>query len=173
MSVRATEYMIRIHLLILFLAATMLSTTTFSSTIANFAVIMRDHARPGRTVSDCSMLSIMFENMMTNVLKSMLILALPPALLSVFGLILVAYLRLLREAMVSDIPFFYIQFVRSLAILFIWGYIASSIYGYRILFVGFDDTASGFLYYGMMYFGGLGLVIYGFMAVIYFAARRD
>jgi hypothetical protein len=146
--------------------------TTFSSTIANFAFTMRDHARPSHTVSDYSMLSIMFENMLTNVLKSMLVLALPPASLSVFGLILAAYLRLLRERNGFRYSFVYIQFIRSLAILFLLGCIASNIYGLRVLFTSFDDTASSFLYYSMIYFGGLGLVIYGSMAVIYFAAHR-
>ena len=133
---------------------------------------MRDHPRPSHTVSDHSMLAIMFENMLTNVLKSMLVLALPPALLSAFGLILAAYLRLVRERNGFRYSFVYIQFVRSLAILFLMGYIASNIYGLRILFASFNDIPSGFLYYSMIYFGGLGLVIYGFMAVIYYAAQR-
>jgi hypothetical protein len=110
--------------------------------------------------------------MLTNVLKSMLILALLPAWLSVFGLILTAYLRLLRERNGFRYSFVYVQFVRSLAILLLLGYITSNIYGLRILFARFNDTASGFLYYSLIYFGGLGLVIYGSMAVIYLAAQR-
>jgi hypothetical protein len=93
--------------------------------------------------------------MLTNVLKSMLVLALPPALLSAFGLILAAYLRLVRERNGFRYCFVYIQFVRSLAILFLMGYIASNIYGLRILFASFNDIPSGFLYYSMIYFGGL------------------
>jgi hypothetical protein len=102
----------------------------------------------------------------------MLVLALPPALLSVVGLILAAYLPLLREGNGFRYSFIYIQFIRSLAFLLLLGYIATNIYGLWILFASFDDTASGFLYYRMIYFGGLGLVIYGSMAVIYLAAQR-
>jgi hypothetical protein len=120
---------------------------------------MRDHARPSHAVSDHSMLAIMFENMLTNVLKSMLVLALPPALLSAFGLILTAYLRLVRERNGFRHSFVYIHFFRSLAILILMGYIASNIYGFRILFASFKDIPSGFVYYSMIYFGGLGLVI--------------
>ncbi|OKO97714.1 hypothetical protein PENSUB_9894 [Penicillium subrubescens] len=102
----------------------------------------------------------------------MLVLALPTALLSAFGLILAAYLRLVRERNGFRYSFVYIQFVRSLAILFLMGYIASNIYALRILFARLDDIPSGFVYYSMIYFGGLGLVIYGSMAVIYYAAQR-
>lgn len=172
MSLSATGYVIRIHLLILFIALTILSLTTFSSTIAHFAVIMRDYVRSGRNVPNHSMPSFMFENLMIKVLKSLLILALPSALLSLFGLVLVAYLRFLRQSGGARYSLCCIQFVESLAILFIGSYIASNIYGYPTLFAGLDDQTTRFLYYSMIYFGGIGLVIYGSMAVIYFVAQQ-
>jgi hypothetical protein len=61
----------------------------------------------------------------------------------------------------------------ELAALSIGGYIANSV---QTLFVEFDDKASRFPYYSMMYYEGMGLAVYGslgvIMIIVYVAAQR-
>jgi hypothetical protein len=103
---------------------------------------------------------------MTNVLESMVIVALPSALFSIFGVVLVVHPRLLRENSAARLCFGCIQFALSLAVLSIGGYIANSVHGYQTLLADFDGGASHFPYYSMMYDGGIGLALYGSLVVI-------
>jgi hypothetical protein len=95
MSFNAVASQIRIRLLIFFLALTWLSIAGLSSALAHFAVVLRDRARSDRTKG--SMLSITFENVMTDIFKSMVILALLSALFSTFGGVLLIHPRLLQR----------------------------------------------------------------------------
>lgn len=112
------------------------------------------------------MLPITFENMITNVLDGMVLVAVSSALFSIFGVILVTHPRLLAENSASPRYFGCIQFFLGLVVLSIGGYIANSVHGYQILCAEFDDRASNFPHYSIMYYGGIGQAVYGSLVVI-------
>jgi hypothetical protein len=122
------------------------------------------------------MLSITFENVMTDVFKSMVILALLSALFSTFGAVLVIHPRLLQENSNAHYSFGCFHFILSLAVLSVGGYVANGVHGYQDLFAEFNDKVSRFPYYKMMYYGGIGFAAYGclviIMIVIYVAVQR-
>jgi hypothetical protein len=112
------------------------------------------------------MLSITFENVMTDVFKSMVILALPSALFSTFGGMLLIHPRLLQENSNAHYPVGCFHFILSLAVLSVGGYVANRVHRYQGLFAGFNDKVSRFRYYKMMYYGGIGFAAYGCLVII-------
>jgi hypothetical protein len=159
MSFNAVASQICIRLLIIFLALTWLSIAGLRSALAHSAVVLRDRARSDRTKG--SMLSITFENVMTDVFKSMVILALLSALFSTFGGMLLIHPRLLQENSNAHYSVGCFHFILSLAVLSVGGYVANHVHRYQGLFAGFDDKVSRFRYYKMMYYGGIGFAAVG------------
>jgi ABC-type phosphate transport system permease subunit len=107
-----------------------------------------------------------FEKTMTQVFDCMVIAAIPSALLSIFGVVLMAHPRLLQDDKATAIYFACTQLILSVVVLFIGGYVANSIRGYQTLFEEFDVRASHLPYYGMMHYGGIGEAVFGSLVII-------
>ena len=103
---------------------------------------------------------------MTKVFDRMVIAAIPSALFSIFGFVLMAHPRLLQDDNATAIYFACTQFQLSLVVLFIGGYVANAIRGYQTLFEEFEVRASHFPYYGMMYYGSIGEAVFGSLVII-------
>lgn len=112
------------------------------------------------------MIPITFANLMTNILVGMIVVALSSALLSIFGVVLVAHPRLLRENSVAQYYHGSIQFVLGLVVLSIGGYVADGVHGYQTLFAEFEDRPRHFPYYHVMYYGAISQAVYGSLTVI-------
>jgi hypothetical protein len=63
----------------------------------------------------------------------MVVAAIPSALLSIFGIIIMAHPRLLKDDNATAIYFACTQFILSVLVLVIGGYVANSIRGYQTL----------------------------------------
>lgn len=162
----STRYSVRLRPLVLFCAMAWLSIAGFSSVTAHFSITLRDYARSDYIRAKISLLPMSFEKIMTTVLDCMVIAAIPSALVSVFGFVLTAHPRLLQDGNATAIYFTCTQFILSVVVLFIGGYVANSIQGYQTLFEGFDVRANHLPYYGMMYYGGIGEAVFGSLVII-------
>lgn len=161
-----TGYSIRLRLLLLFCAIAWLSIASFSSATAHFSITLRDYARSDYIRAEDPLLPISFEKIMTQILICIVIEAIPSALMSVFGIVLMVHPRLPQDNKVTATYFACLQFLLSILVLIVGGYVADSIQGYQTLFEKFDVRASHLPYYSMMYYGGIGEAVFGSLVII-------
>jgi len=94
----------------------------------------------------------------------MVIAALVSALFSIFGFVLVIYLKWLQENCAARFYYGCIQFVVSMIVLLLGGWIASRVHGFQISFEFF--ARSHIPYYKIMYYGSVGQAAFGSLVII-------
>ncbi|CAG8186068.1 unnamed protein product, partial [Penicillium nalgiovense] len=137
---------------------------SLSSATIHFAVLLRDHAKSDLVTLSDSILDIIFQNLMDNVVDGMVMVALVSALFSIFWFVLVIYPKWLQENCAARIYYGWIQIVASMIVLSLGGRIASRVHGFQTPFEFFD--MSHIPYYKIMYYESVGQAAFGSLVAI-------
>ncbi|CAG8095162.1 unnamed protein product [Penicillium nalgiovense] len=164
MSLTTSAAMIRTRLVIASLTVTWLALASLSSATIHFAVLLRDHAKSDLVTLSDSILDIIFQNLMDNVVDGMVMVALVSALFSIFWFVLVIYPKWLQENCAARIYYGWIQIVASMIVLSLGGRIASRVHGFQTPFEFFD--MSHIPYYKIMYYESVGQAAFGSLVAI-------
>ena len=165
MPLNTAGAVVRIRLVIFFLTTTWLAISSLSSAIVRFAVVLRDCAKSDLVTPSDSILDVTFQNLMDNVVESMVIVALISALFSIFGFVLVIYPKWLQENCNARVYYGCVQIIVSLAVLSLGGYVASHVHGFQTSFEFFDSEGH-FPHYKIMYYGAVSQAAFGSLVVI-------